>query len=166
MLLQAFFLCLLVEWVEALENRDLLVRRPVYDQSNMKGFDNNFMVCVHAPLSHESDEEVDTFYENGQQQLLGYELWAKYVNYEKKGIVIGSEVWGIELVVIDDFTDGSAVAENTDKCLAGEFGRMHWMFAPYSSGLTVVALEKTVSHITNNCAFIIVCSGPVSQLYV
>ena len=144
-MLVALFLCLCVAWVGALQNRDSLIRRPMYDQIHLNGFDNNFMVCVHAPLSRDvNDDPTDPFFEIGQQQLLGYELWAQYVNYEKKGIVMGSEVWGIELVVVDDLTNGGAVAENTDKCLAGDFGHLHWMFAPFSSGLTNVALQKTV----------------------
>lgn len=100
----------------ALENRDTLIRRPIYDQTNPHGFDNNFRVCVHAPLSRASnDPDADIFYENGQQQLLGYELWARHVNYEKKGIVMGTELWGIELVILEDFSDGDTVRENTDK---------------------------------------------------
>lgn len=119
MTMTLFLLVLLFLSSMALENRDTLTRRPIYDQTNPNGFDNNFRVCVHAPLSLAStDQNADIFYENGQQQLLGYSLWAKHVNYEKKGIVMGAELWGIEMVIIEDFSDGDTVGENTEKVTA------------------------------------------------
>lgn len=111
LLLVLTFLSSVVRLEGALKNRDTLIRRPIYDQTSATGFDNNFRVCVHAPLTL----DAAVFYENGQEQLLGYELWARHVNYEKKGIAVGTEVWGIELVVVEDFSDPGTVGENTDK---------------------------------------------------
>lgn len=143
--LNLIFLPLLIEVAFALKNRDTLVRRSIYDETQLNGFHNNFRVCVHAPLSRDFDsQDADAFYENGRQQLLGYELWAQYVNYDKKGFKIGSEVWGVELVVIEDFSDDETVGENTEKCLNGEFGHMDWMFAAFTSALTQASLVQTV----------------------
>lgn len=81
----------------------------------------------------------DTYARYGRDMVRGWDMFAQWLNVERGGIQLNGSAYSIAFDMIEDYSDKALITE-IYKSLLNDF---NLFFGPYSSGLTVNAVDVT-----------------------